>query len=191
MTRAVANKTRGPRRELALLEPIDAQDGPAMKALPSDRHRAFVRALYQVKPGHGANVKAARLAGFGTETSTPQSMATIASRLSHDERVLAALHEEDQKRIRASAPRAIRALESLIEDPTSRDHARGIAMVLDRVHPVETVHNVRVNHDATPALRATAEVMQRISDLAAKVGINLNDLPPLIDVTPERSEPAP
>ena len=191
MTRAVANKTRGPRRELALLEPIDAQDGPAMKALPSDRHRAFVRALYQVKPGHGANVKAARLAGFGTETSTPQSMATIASRLSHDDRVLAALHEEDQKRIRASAPRAIRALESLIEDPTSRDHARGIAMVLDRVHPAESVHHVKVEHDATPALRATAEVMQRISALAAKAGINLKDLPPLIDVTPERSEPAP
>lgn len=191
MARAVATKSRGPRRELAPLEPIDAQDGPAMKALPSDRHRAAVRALYQIRPGHGANVKAARLAGFGTETSTPQSMATIASRLFHDERVLAAIREEDEKRIRASAPRAIRALESLIENPDSRDHARGIAMVLDRVYPAESVHHVKVEHDATPALRATAEVMQRISDLAAKAGINLKELPPLIDVTPERSEPAP
>src|SRR4051794_20858840 len=101
MTEPASKRPRA--RELAPLEPIDANDGPAMKALPSERHRAFVRALYQVKPGHGANVKAAKLAGFGTETSTPQSMATIASRLAHDDRVLAALHEEDQRRIRSSA----------------------------------------------------------------------------------------
>ena len=152
-----------------------------MKALPSERHRAFVRALYQVKPGHGASVKAAKLAGFGTETSSPQSMATIASRLSHDDRVLAALHEEDQKRIRASAPRAIRALESLIEDPKSRDHARGIAMVLDRVHPAETTHRVQVEHQASPSLVATAEVLERMMMLARSAGVDIKLLPPLID----------
>jgi hypothetical protein len=57
-----------------------------MQALPTDRHRAFVRAMYQVKPGHGAAVRAAKLAGFGTPSSTAQSMATIASRLTHDRR---------------------------------------------------------------------------------------------------------
>ena len=57
----VANeRPKGERREVAPLEPIDANDGPAMLALPTERHRMFVRALYQVKPGHGANVKAAR-----------------------------------------------------------------------------------------------------------------------------------
>jgi hypothetical protein len=55
-------------------------------------------------------VKAAKLAGFGTPESSPQSMATIASRLAHDERVLDAIREEDEKHIRSSAPRAIRAL---------------------------------------------------------------------------------
>jgi hypothetical protein len=171
-------RPRAKRRELAPLEPIDAKDGPAMKALPSDRHRMFVRMLYQVKPGHGANVKAAKLAGFGTETSTPQSMATIASRLAHDDRVLAAIREEDQKHIRASAPRAIRALGALIEDPSSRDHARGIAMVLDRVHPAETVHNVKVEHDATPAFKDSAQVLARISELAAKFSVRM---PPVIE----------
>src|SRR5437764_11199594 len=102
--------TKARRRKLAPLEPVEAEDGPAMKALSSDRHRAFVRALYQVKPGHGAHVKAAKLAGFGCLSSSPQSMATIASRLAHDERVLAAIREEDEKRIRSSAPRAISAL---------------------------------------------------------------------------------
>jgi hypothetical protein len=156
------------RRELALVEPVDAKDGPAMLALPTDRHRDFVRALYQVKPGHGANVKAARLAGFGTPSSSPQSMATISSRLAHDERVLAAIAEEDSKRIRASAPRAISALSRLVEDPKHKDHARGIAMVLDRVHPLETTHNVKVEHDVTPSFKDTAAIMERIAMLAAR-----------------------
>jgi phage terminase small subunit len=175
MTTTPNKRPRGKRRELAPLEPVDAQDGAAMKALPSDRHRAFVRALYQVKPGHGANVKAAKLAGFGSPTSTPQSMATIASRLAHDERVLAAIREEDEKRIRSSAPRAISALTSLIENPEHKDHARGIAMVLDRVHPAETVHKVDVSHkhDVTPNAKETAQILERIAELSAKFSVRL------------------
>lgn len=173
MNIAAQKRTRGKRRDLVPLEPIDAEDGPKMKALPTDRHRAFIRALYTVRPGHGARVKAAKLAGFGTPTSTPQSMATIASRLSHDERVLAAIAEEDQKYIRSSAPRAIGALSRLIENPSHKDHARGIAMILDRTMPLETVHNVQVKHDATPEFRETAQVLARISELAAKFSVRL------------------
>src|SRR5258705_133980 len=117
-----------------------------MKALPTDRHRAFVRALYQIRPGHGAGVKAAKLAWWGQPLSSAASMATIGSRLMHDERILAAIFEEDQKRIRASAPRAISALSALVENPKHKDHARGIAMVLDRVHPVEMHSVVKVEH---------------------------------------------
>jgi phage terminase small subunit len=133
-----------------LAEPLPTVDGtewgPAMKALGSDRHRAFVLALYQIPPGYGANVKAAKLAGFGTNTSSAKSWSVIATRLAHDEKILAALFEEDQKRIRASAPRAIRSLQGLLEDPTHKDHARAIGMTLDRVHPVETRHLVDVHH---------------------------------------------
>jgi hypothetical protein len=176
---AATKRKSGKRQELVPLEPVDAEDGPAMKALPTDRHRAFVRALYQVKPGHGANVKAAKLAAFGTPNSSPQSMATIASRLAHDERVLAAIAEEDSKRIRASAPRAISALSRLVEDPRHKDHARGIAMVLDRVHPVETVHKVDVSHkhDVTPNARETAQILERIAELSAKFSVRLPSAP--------------
>jgi hypothetical protein len=185
MTTAARKQPKGKRRELAPLEPIDAQDGPAMLALPTDRHRAFVRALYQVKPGHGANVKAAKLAGWGQPLSSPQSMATIASRLAHDERVLAAIREEDEKRIRSSAPRAIAALSALVENPKSKDHARGIAMVLDRVHPVEMVHNVKHQHthDVTPNARETAQILERIAELAARFSVKL-PAPALIDAQP-------
>src|SRR6202162_852671 len=173
MDAAPRKPAKGKRRELTPLEPIDAQDGPAMKALPTDRHRAFVRAMYQVKPGHGAAVRAAKLAGFGTPESSPQSMATIASRLTHDERVQAAFAEQDQLFIRASAPRAIRALSSLIENPKDRDHARGIGMVLDRVHPAEMVHKVKHEHDVTPNAMETAQILQRIAELSAKFSVRI------------------
>jgi phage terminase small subunit len=132
--------------------------GPCMKALPSDRHRAFVLALYQIKPGYGAQVAAAKMAGFGSSTSSPKSWSVIASRLSHDERILAALHEEDQKYIRASAPRAVRALGRLIEDPEHKDHARAIGMVLDRVHPTEQRHVVDVHHHVDHDAEAIAQL---------------------------------
>jgi hypothetical protein len=171
---------KGKRRELAPLEPVDAQDGAAMAALPTDRHRAFIRAMYQVRPGHGAAVRAAKLAGFGTPESSAQSMATIASRLTHDERVQAAFAEQDQLYIRASAPRAVRALSHLIEDPKHRDYARGIAMVLDRTSPVEMNVKHRHEHDATPAFRETAQVLLRIAELAEKFGVALPMPPRLI-----------
>jgi hypothetical protein len=126
--------------------------GPYMKALPSDRHRAFVLALYEVPLGYGAQVKAAKRAGFGSSTSSAKSWSVIASRLAHDEKIQAAIREEDEKRIRASAPRALRALGRLIENPGHKDHGRAIGMVMDRVHPAEQRHvldvNVRVDHDA-------------------------------------------
>ena len=145
--------------------------GPAMKALHSDRHRAFVLALYQVPPGYGAYVRAAKLSGFGTSKSSSHSWSAIATRLAHDERILAALYEEDQKRIRASAPRAVRALQHLVETPDARDHCRAISMILDRVHPVETRHTVdvvhRIDHDAEAV--AQLRMLKRLDVPRAKL----------------------
>ena len=53
---------------------------------------------------------------------------------------------QDEKHIHSSAPRAIRALSSLIENPKAKDHARRIATALDRVHPVETIQKVAGEH---------------------------------------------
>jgi hypothetical protein len=175
-------RPKGERRELAPLEPVDAKLGPKMLGLPSDRHRAYVESLFIVRPGHGAAVRAARMAGFGTPTSSAQSLATISSRLMHDDRVLDAIREYSEKFIRTTTPAALHALRKLIATPGHKDHARGIAMVMDREHPVETV--VKVNHDATPAFRATAEVLARIAELAARAGVDVSKLPPMIDVTP-------
>jgi phage terminase small subunit len=136
----------------------DAQWGPAMAALPSDRYRAFVLALYEIPRGFGAQTKAAKMAGFGTSTTTPDSWKAIGCKLAHDERILAAIAEEDKRRIRASAPRAIRALEYLIEDPDHKGHERAIQMVLDRVHPTEQRHVHEVHHHVDHDAEAVAHL---------------------------------
>jgi hypothetical protein len=176
---------------VAALAPGDgAEWGPKMKALPSDRHRIFVLSLYEVPRGYGANVKAAKMAGFGTATSSAKSWSVIAARLAHDEKILAAIHEEDQRRIRASAPRAIRALENLLENPDHRDHGRAIGIVMDRVHPAETTHTVKVEHQV-PVVIATEEVLARIRQLAIKAGLDpLRLAPPIeaefVEITDEK-----
>src|SRR5262249_22621143 len=109
--RGTPNKLSAAMRQA--LKDTETKWGPAMKALRSDRHRAFVLALFQVKPGHGAQVRAAKAAGFGTSTSSAKSWSVIASMLAHDEAVQAAIHEWGQRRIVAAIPRAVRALDNL------------------------------------------------------------------------------
>lgn len=152
-------KKRGKPNTLPPLEPVEGTTwGPAMAALPSDRHRRFVLALYEIPPSWGCNAKAARMAGWGLETSTAAMMANIGCRLAHDERILAAIAEEDKKRIRASAPRAIRALQAMVEDPTHKGHERAVGMVLDRAHPLQTHHTVDVHHHVDHDAEAVAQL---------------------------------
>lgn len=164
----------------AVLVRVDATEwGPAMQAL-NEKQRRFVLALYQVKPGHGAQVRAAKLAGY--KCTTPESWAAFASRLIHDQKVQAALREHDQKVLRASAPRALRALQGLVEDPGHRDHARGIGMVLDRVHPVETRHFVRSEHEYVHRVVVDEETaLRRIAEIAKRVGLDPRKIAPTID----------
>jgi hypothetical protein len=104
-------------------------------------------------------------------------MASIAHRLTHDERVIEAIREYSEGMLRFSSPAAIQALQKLVADPKHKDHARGIAMVLDRNHPVETIQTLK--HHVTPEFRDTAEVMRRIAELAAK--FNVLPAPVVID----------
>ena len=120
--------------------------GPAMKALPNDRWRMFVELYLLEKPGHGAQTRAARRAGFGHPSTKPVNMARIASRLMSDDRIIAALSEEARKIVRSSAPEAARALINLVRDPAHKDHGRAIAAVMDRVDPITSRHEIDVTH---------------------------------------------
>lgn len=165
----------------ALGEPLEGVEwGPKMAGLPNDRWRAFVLALYQVPLGRGSQVAAAKRAGFGKPDSKAETWAAIGYRLAHDERVLDAIHEEDQKRIRSSAPRALRALSNLIEDPGHRDHGRAIGMVMDRIHPVATTHTVKVEHEPSKQM---GDLTERLLSIALTFGLDAQK----VLATPQRA----
>jgi hypothetical protein len=134
------------RKRKSLVAEDWGQLGPAMRALPSNKWRAFVEFYLLEEPGYGAQASAARLAGFGKPNSSPLVLAQIASRLMRDERMIAAIGEESRKIVRGGAPEAAKALLALVRDPEHKDHARAIGMVLARTDPETTLQNINVNH---------------------------------------------
>lgn len=96
-------------RDIAL--PDQGEWGPAMQALPTERQRAYVVARFEVTPGRGAQVRAAKLAGYGTPASTAKALSVIASRIENDERVQSAIEEEGRRRFRTLSPVAHHACE--------------------------------------------------------------------------------
>lgn len=152
MSRGVAQKDWG-------------QLGPAMKALPNDHWRAFVDFYLLEKPGYGAQTNAARRAGFGLQKTTPLNMARIASRLMRDDRIVAAICEEARKMVRGGAPEAAQALLNLIRNPDHKDHARAVAMLLDRVDPVTTHQQIEVTHRNVDPDREAIEELRALRQL--------------------------
>lgn len=176
-------------RQIAPVEHADGELGPAMAALNA-KQRLFVRALFESPKKHGAAVYAARVAGYGTSTSSVRSMASIAHRLSSDPKVQDAIQEESRKYVTTLGPLAVRALKNLAGTPSHRDHGRALGMIVDRVLPTQSTHTVKVEHEVGPNMATTAAALKHIADLAMKVGIDVRNLPPLIDATPTKTEVA-
>jgi hypothetical protein len=153
--------------------------GPCMKALPNNKWRLYVEFYLLEKPGYGAQVNAAWHAGFFTEKTTAMNRARIASRLHRDERIQAALIEEGRKIVRGCAPDAAKALRELVRDKDHKDHAHGIAMVLNRVDPEITRHDLNVVHkiidpdtEALEELRALRALHTPHAKMLEVFGIN-------------------
>lgn len=121
------------------------QLGPCMRALPNDRWREFVRHLVTGKPGHGAVTRAFRAAGLGGRSSR-LNQARDAYKLSHDERIIAAVTEESRKVLRVAHPEAVKALLDMVRSPDHKDHARAVESVLARTDPVVARTDLNVTH---------------------------------------------
>lgn len=139
--------------------------GPAMRALPNDRWRAFVEFYIaqtftnKNRDNYGAQAAAARAAGFGKPKTTPRAMAHIAWRLMSDDRMIAAIAEESRKLLRAGAPDAVKAVKNGVRDSSHKDHARFVGMVLDRVDPITSCQHVEVIHRTVdPDMEALEEL---------------------------------
>jgi hypothetical protein len=135
-----------------------------MKALANDQQRAFVFNLCRQKPRRGALVAAAREAGY-CKNSTPAIAAKFAWKLSRDPRVLAAITEESRKILFCAFPEGANALIGLVRDSTHRDHARAIAMLMDRVFPAESRHTVEVTHKVIDPDQEALEELRALRQL--------------------------
>jgi hypothetical protein len=117
-----------------------------MRALPNNKWRAFIEHFLLQEPGYGAATAAARSAGFGKPDSSALTMAQIASRLLRDPRIVAALAVESKKLLRAGAPEAVKALMAMVRDPSHKDHGRAVGLVIARVDPEVSKHDVSIVH---------------------------------------------
>jgi len=122
------------------------QLGQAMRALPNDRMRNFVRAYVVHPPGPGALVNSYVAAGYGTPDSKRTSLSKSAYTLSRDERIILAIHEEAQKLLRLGHPEAVSVLYEVMRDSKSKDRVRAASAILDRCDPLTTTHRVDVTH---------------------------------------------
>jgi hypothetical protein len=135
-----------------------------MQSLPNDQQRAFVYSLVRQKPRRGALVAAAREAGY-CKNSTPAIAAKFAWKLSHDPRVLAAISEESRKILHVAFPEGANALISLVRNPDHKDHVRALSLLLERVFPAETKHNVEVTHKVVDPDQEALEELRALRQL--------------------------
>jgi hypothetical protein len=128
--------------------------GPKMLALPNDRWRNFVAALFDdeaPRKGDGLLLFAARKVGIGTPTSTAKSLGVQADRICYDKRTQEAIAEYSIAAVRSGlAPDVVKGIRNVVNDPRHRDHAKILALVYDRLDPLHTLHTVKVE-DHRPA----------------------------------------
>jgi phage terminase small subunit len=188
---APRKQSRGKRRELEPLEQVSPiGEGPAMAVL-NERQKKFVMALFDAPRNCGSHTFAARVAGYGKPTSSAATFHSMGYQLANDPKIQAAIAETSKQYITILGPVAVRGLKKVLDNPAHRDFGRAIGIVIDRVSPQQSTQTIKVEHDTTTAFKATADVLARIADLAARAGIDLSKLPPMIDVTPaSKAEPA-
>ena len=149
-----------------------------MQAL-SERHRAFVRVVLDRPTAKGEQLS--RLAGYQNSVGGHR---VTAHRLLHDPRILAAIQEETEKRVRFGGLIGIAGLIKLASNPRHKEHRRACETLADRAgFGVKTEHTVHVNHSD----RTGAAMVERIKLLAQGLGVDpaqllgLNAAPKLIE----------
>jgi hypothetical protein len=138
-----------------------------MKALPNNKWRDFVYYYVTHPPGHGAQTRAARAAGFCKKDTPPSTLAKRAWTVAHDPRAIAAIAEQSKLVVRAGAPEAVAALYNMIRTPEHKDHARAVAMVIDRVDPAIAHQAVSVTHQLVDVDTEALEELRALRKLGA------------------------
>lgn len=142
----------------------ESEMGEAMQSL-TPLQRNFVTALLlQGDINYGA---AARAAGYNC--SSDNSARVVGHNLAHNPRILAAMHEEAQRRMEAATLMSVSRLVEIAANATDQKIAlKAIGMVLNRAGLHEkSEHKVTVHRTGNDA-----DVVRRITELANKLGLD-------------------
>lgn len=145
----------------------EAELGPKMRAL-TERQRAFVLAVIE-HPGITQG-KAAELAGY---QNSPGGYRVTGHMLSHDERVIAAIHEVAGQRMRSQSLLAATVLTQLLGSEDEKIALKAAGMLLDRVG-FGAQQNININQTVTD--NSGKAIMDRIKALASKHGMDAKRL---------------
>ena len=141
----------------------DLEDyGPMMQAL-TVRQRAFVLSYLNepMKPSRHHLLRAGFSDGCGT---------AYASKMMHDDRVLAAIHEQSQRQLSAIQLTAVAAVAALALNPGHKDHLKACLAIMDRTgHHAKSEHAVTID-DRRPQTRQ--ELVQAVIQVAKEAGLD-------------------
>lgn len=154
--------------EIVRYQPIpDGPDlGPAMRIL-NPKQRAFVTAI--ISTGGRDAAAAARASGYSPDN--PNAAKVTAHRLMHDERILAAIRECADRKVKGVAVRAIETMIEIMDDPTHKDRFAAAKEVANRAGllVVEKVEHVHRTEDEE-------EKVARIVRYAQQLGLDPREL---------------
>lgn len=154
--------------------------GQAMAEL-TPKQQKFVRAMLETG-GHN-HMRCAQAAGF---TGNANTLRVTGHRLAHDTKVLAALREEADKRIRTGAVLGASVLLEIAGNPTHKDRYKAAVELLNRSGlQVVTEHKVTVDRGGSEK-----QMIDRIGAMATQLGIDPKQLlGGFIDATFEEVKP--
>jgi hypothetical protein len=135
-----------------------------VEAACSARERRFVYWLMQLPPKHGFKVQAAKLAGYG-KNSTPHDLNATTQNLLRSQRVIDLIEEVAKKQIRSSAPEAIAAVREIIADPKARDRLKAANVILERIEPTMQRLDVRVKHETVDRDAEAVAYLRKLKSL--------------------------
>jgi hypothetical protein len=150
----------------AIPKQIAELEGPlsSCEAACSARERRFVYWLLNLPPKKGFRVRAARLSGFGAD-STPHVLNSLVQALLSQQRIIDLIVEVTRKQIRSSAPEALAAVREIIGDPTHRDRLKAAGMILERIEPTMQRIDVSVKHEVVDRDGEAVAYLRKLKEL--------------------------
>lgn len=125
-------------QEIILLNPAE-DHGPAFSAL-TDKQKRFVLATLML--GGSNDAEAIRMAGYDTHLERQMGF-----QLSRNPKIIAALREEADRRMKGGALLAASKLMAIVRNDLHPDHFKAVKELLNRSgFPTITQHNVSVEH---------------------------------------------